>query len=81
MELGAPKEVYGPKVAFLGGIPVEVLIAGTPDQTRAAVLHSMARGAPGSGFILGPSHSIAYGTKYDSFLSMLDEYVKLRDRF
>jgi hypothetical protein len=37
-------------------------------------------GAPGSGFILGPSHSIAYGTKYDNFMAMLDEYVHLRER-
>jgi uroporphyrinogen-III decarboxylase len=30
------------------------------------------------GFILGPSHSIAFGTKYDNFMAMLDEFEKLR---
>ena len=29
-----------------------------------------------TGVILGPSHSIAYGTRYDNFMAMLDEYQK-----
>ncbi len=35
----------------------------------------------GGGFILGPSHSIAYGTKYENFMALLDEFVKLRDKY
>jgi hypothetical protein len=34
----------------------------------------------GGGFILGPSHSIAYGTKYENFMAMLDEFDRLRFR-
>ena len=41
----------------------------------------MERGAPGGGFILGPSHSIAKGTKYENFMAMLDEYDRLKDKF
>jgi hypothetical protein len=81
MEIGSLKAMYGDRVAFWGGIPVELLIAGTQDQVRAAVRQAMERGAPGSGFVLGPSHSIAYGTKYENFMGMLDEYVRLRDKF
>ena len=62
-------------------IRVELLVAGTPGEVRASVRQAMERGAPGSGFILGPSHSIAYGSKYDNFMAMLDEYVVLRDKF
>jgi uroporphyrinogen-III decarboxylase len=78
MEVGALKEGYGNRLAFWGGVPVELLVAGTPEEVRASVRRAMERGAPGSGFILGPSHSIAYGTQYDNFMAMLDEYVRLR---
>ena len=29
--------------------------------------------------MLGASHSIAWGTKYENFMAMLDEFDKLRD--
>jgi uroporphyrinogen decarboxylase len=60
---------------------VECLISGTPAETRQAVRQAMDRGAPGGGFILGPSHSIAANTRYDNFMAMLDEFVSLRDRY
>lgn len=81
MEIGKLKKMFGDKMAFWGGVAVEVLIRGTTGETRQEVRQAMERGAPGGGFILGPSHSIAYGVKYDNFLAMIDEYVKLRDKF
>jgi uroporphyrinogen-III decarboxylase len=81
MEVGMLKERFGDRIAFWGGVPVESLIAGTPDDVRQAVRTAMERGAPGGGFILGPSHSIAFGTKYDNFMAMIDEYMCLRDRY
>jgi len=81
MEVGKLKELYGDRLAFWGGVPVELLIAGTSDQVRAAVRTAMERGAPGGGFILGPSHSVAKNTRYDNFMAMLDEFVRLRDKF
>jgi hypothetical protein len=81
MEVGLLKERFGDRLAFWGGVPVELLVGGTPGQVKAAVRQALERGAPGSGFILGPSHSIAYNTKYENFMAMLDEYVRLRDRF
>jgi len=81
MEVGVLKAMYGDRLSFWGGVPVELLVAGTPGEVRASVRQAMERGAPGSGFILGPSHSIAYGSKYDNFMAMLDEYVVLRDKF
>jgi uroporphyrinogen-III decarboxylase len=81
MDIGVLKGAFGDRMSFWGGVPVELLVAGTPDEVRSAVRRAMEQGAPGSGFILGPSHSIAYGTQYDNFMAMLDEYVRLRDRF
>lgn len=81
MEVGRLKEMFGGRMCFWGGVGVEVLIAGEPADVRRAVRAAMERGAPGGGFILGPSHSIAKNTKYDNFMAMLDEFVRLREKF
>lgn len=81
MEIGYLKENFGDKLCFWGGIPVEVLITGTPEDVRSAVATAIERGAPGGGFILGPSHSIAKNTKYDNFMALLDEFVSLRAKY
>ena len=81
MEVGLLKENFGDHLCFWGGVPLELLIDGTPDQVRRAVRTALERGAPGGGFILGPSHSIAKNAKYDNFLAMLDEFVSRRDKY
>ncbi len=81
MEVGRLKEMFGDRLCFWGGVGVETLIDGTPADVRQEVRTAMQRGAPGGGFILGPSHSIAKNTKYENFMAMLDEFVKLRDAF
>ena len=81
MEVGRLKALFGDHLAFWGGVPVEDLITGTPEDVRRDVRVALERGAPGGGFILGPSHSIAYGTQYDNFMAMLDEFVALRDKY
>ena len=81
MEIGRLKAAYGDKLCFWGGIALENLIQGSPEDVRKNVREAMERGAPGGGFILGPSHSIAKGTKYDNFMAMLDEYNRLKDKF
>ncbi|HPC16502.1 MAG TPA: uroporphyrinogen decarboxylase family protein [Candidatus Hydrogenedentes bacterium] len=80
MELGALKRDFGRHMSFWGGIALETLITGSPDDCRQGVRHAMEIGAPGGGFILGPSHSIAKGTPYDNFMAAMDEYVRLRDK-
>ncbi len=81
MEVGKLKELYGDRLCFWGGVAVEVLITGTPEDVRQEVRTAMERGAPGGGFILGPSHSVAKNTTYENFMAMLDEFVALRDRY
>ena len=80
MEIGSLKRDFGTHMAFWGGIALEVLLTGTPQDCRKNVRQAMEAGAPGRGFILGPSHSIAKGTPYDNFMAVLDEYVRLRDK-
>ena len=81
MEVGRLKEQFGDHLCFWGGVPTELLIDGTPQEVRQAVRTAMDRGAPGGGFILGPSHSIAANTKYENFMAFLDEFVSLRDKY
>ncbi len=69
---------FGDRLTIWGAIPLEVLIEGSPDDTRRAVRENMEIGKDIPGFILGPSHSVAYGTKYDNFMAMLDEFDRLR---
>ena len=80
MEIGALQDEFGHAMSFWGGISVETLVSGTPDDVRGNVRQAMERGRRGPGFILGPSHSVAYGTKYDNFMALLDEYTRLADR-
>lgn len=92
MELGELIRSYGDRMTFWGGVPVELLVGGEPAEVAAAVRSAYAdaarardslaaAGRRGGAFILGPSHSAAYGTSYDNFMAMLDEHVRLRDRW
>jgi len=73
------QEKWGDRMAFWGGVATELLVGGTAEQVRENVRDVMTKAGPRGGFILGPSHSVAYGTKYDNFMAMLDEFDKLRE--
>jgi hypothetical protein len=77
MDLGRVKELYGDRLSLWGGVAVENLIGGTPEDVRNDVRRAMKRAKPGGRFILGTSHSVAVGTKYENFMAMLDEHRKL----
>ncbi len=81
MDVGELKAAYGDRMAFWGGVSLDVLIQGTPEDVRREVRRALEVGAPGGGFILGPSHSIAKGTPYENFMALLDEFDRLRDRY
>ena len=77
MDICRLKKDYGDRIALWGGVAVENLVGGTPEDVRSDVRRAMACAKPGGRFILGASHSIAVGTKYDNFMAMLDEHSKL----
>jgi uroporphyrinogen-III decarboxylase len=77
MDLCRLKRDYGDRIALWGGVAVEHLVGGTPEDVRADVRRAMACAKPGGRFILGSSHSVAVGTKYDNFMALLDEHSKL----
>ena len=79
MEIGRLKESHGTKFALWGGVSLENLIAGTPAEVRRDVRRAMASAKEGARFILGTSHSIAVGSRYDNVMAMIDEYHRLAD--
>lgn len=79
MDLPSVKEKYGDRITLWGGVNVENLINGAPEEVRRDVRRAMTAAKAGSRFILGASHSIAVGTKYENYMAMLDEYHKTRD--
>ncbi len=79
MDICEIKQTHGDRLALWGGVGVENLVSGTPEQVREDVRRAMRCAKPGGGFILGSSHSIAVGSKYDNFMAMLDEHHKLAE--
>jgi uroporphyrinogen-III decarboxylase len=77
MDICRLKEDYGERIALWGGVAVENLVGGAPEDVRADVRRAMACAKPGGRFILGASHSVAVGTRYDNYMAMLDEYARL----
>jgi len=79
MDIRKVKRQYGDKLCLWGGIPVEHLVDGTPEDIRRDVAHAVESAKDGGGYIFGSSHSIAVGTKYDNFMTMIDEFLRVRD--
>ncbi len=77
MDICEVKKTHGDRITLWGGVAVENLMGGTADDVRRDVRRAMECAKPGGRFILGASHSIAVGTKYDNYMAMLDEYRKL----
>ncbi|MCK7483431.1 MAG: uroporphyrinogen decarboxylase family protein [Candidatus Moduliflexus flocculans] len=77
MDICRLKRDYGGRIALWGGVAVEHLVGGTPEDVRADVRRAMACAKPGGRFILGASHSVAVGTQYDNYMALLDEHARL----
>ncbi len=76
MDICALKKSHGGKLTLWGGVSLENLVAGTPEEVRRDVRRAMACAKRGGRFILGTSHSIAVGSRYDNVMAMIDEYQR-----
>jgi uroporphyrinogen decarboxylase len=72
MDLGRLKERYGGRLTFWGGINVETLQDGSPDEIEEEVRRALHQAAPGGGFIAGASNSVAFGSSYDCYMRALE---------
>ena len=76
MDLKKLKEKYGDKIAFWGGINIETLHDGTPEENQSDVLYALKYAALRGGFILGASNSVTYGSPYANYMAALDTLHK-----
>ena len=72
-------EKYGDRMIPFGGLNVEDLVSGTPEDIKRDVHRAMKIFKPGGRYIFGTSHSIAVGAKYENFMTMVDEFEKQRN--
>jgi len=79
MDVGKIKVEYSEHFLPWGGIPVENLVSGTTEDVKNDVIHAMEKYKPGGRYMFGSTHSIAVGTKYDNFMTMVDEFEKRRE--
>jgi len=70
MDIGKLKERVGTQICLWGGIWHENIIMGTPEDISADARYAFANAAPGGGYIMGSSHSLAVGAKPENILQM-----------
>jgi uroporphyrinogen decarboxylase len=66
------KELYGDRIALLGGVDVNILCSYSEEDTRRHVRSVIERCA-GKGFALGSGNSVTDYMKVDNYLAMIDE--------
>jgi hypothetical protein len=76
MDIAEVQKGYGRKFAVWGGVKTENLVHGSTEDVRNDVRRFMTEVAPNGGCILGTTHSVCTGTKYENFMALLDEYSK-----
>ena len=66
------KKEYGDRLALLGNIEIgEILTLGTPEQVEAEVKAHISALAPGGGYAVGSSNTVAYYVKLENFRAMI----------
>ncbi len=77
MDIGDLTEAVGDQICLWGGIWHEHIIGSDEEQIRADAKYAFSHAAPGGGYIMGSSHSLAVGAKPANILEM----KRLRDEW
>ncbi|UCB44514.1 MAG: hypothetical protein JSV25_09845 [Spirochaetota bacterium] len=73
MDIGKVKEKYGKRIALMGNIDCgELLSRGKPEEVVEAVKETIAKAAPGGGYILSSSNSIHPAVNPQNYKTMLE---------
>lgn len=70
MDIKKLKERVGDRLCLWGGIWHEHIIMGTVEDIRNDARYAFQHAAPGGGYIMGSSHSLAVGAKIENILEM-----------
>ena len=66
------KEIYGDRLCLLGNIEIgETLTLGTPEDVEAEVKQRVADLAPGGGYGVGSSNTVAHYVKMENYKAMI----------
>ena len=65
------KELWGNKIAILGGVDVDFLCRSNPEQVREYTIKFIKESGPGGGFALGTGNSVANYIPVKNFLAMI----------
>jgi len=72
---------YGDRIAILGGVDVDLLSRGTPDQVRTRTREILAACAPGGGFCMGSGNTLPNYVNVENYYAMLEETAKWNERY
>jgi len=70
MDIAKLKERVGDRLCLWGGIWHEHIILGTPEDIREDARYAFGHAAPGGGYIMGSTHSLAVDAKLENILEM-----------
>ena len=70
MDIGKLKERVGERLCLWGGIWHEHIILGSVEDIRSDARYAFGLAAPGGGFIMGSTHSLAVDAKAENILEM-----------
>jgi uroporphyrinogen decarboxylase len=73
MPVTEAKQRWGDRIALLGGIDVDLLTRGRPEQVRARTREVLEACMPGGGYALGSGNSVANYVSLGNYLAMLEE--------
>lgn len=76
MDIVALKKQYGGKLALVGGIDVDLLSRGTPEQIDELVKNMIADVAPGGGYLVGSSNSVPNYVPLANYEALLHASIK-----
>jgi len=67
------KRRWGDRIAVLGGVDMDLLARGTPEQVRQRTREVVEACMPGGGFALGSGNTVANYVPVENYLAMLEE--------
>ena len=73
MPVEEAKRQWGSRIAILGGVDMDLLSRGTPEQVRARTRQVLEACMPGGGYALGSGNSIANYIPAENYAAMLEE--------
>ena len=76
MDIAAVKKAYGDRVCLLGNLDLNILGAGTPEDTGLEVRELIRNTAPGGGYVLTSGNSLASYLKPECVMAMSEAVHK-----